>query len=366
MLDRLSRDIPKGVVSGGLNVAMVIRYTDKRGAVISGFLAALIILSSCSGSTDSPKAGSPDLDNLKAKSCTSKRDRIHLEGGRFQMGSDSGYLEERPLRIAEVSAFAIDATEVTNAQFAAFIEHTGYVTTAERTPDPKRHPEIPANQLVAGSAVFISPLVSGSSQWWQFVAGAYWKAPEGPGSSLTSRMDHPVVHISYADALAYADWAGGRLPSEAEWEFAARGGLEAARYEWGDETPDDGLPKANTWQGAFPFEDMGKDGYQGTAPVGCYAPNRYGLYDMTGNVWEWTTALYDPGNPNSGLIKGGSHLCAANFCQRYRPAARQPQERDFSTSHIGFRVVYDPLHADERIRDGSLLSQGLAEGGVWD
>ncbi|MEM7492678.1 MAG: formylglycine-generating enzyme family protein [Pseudomonadota bacterium] len=322
--------------------------SQSRGTLICGFLTAFTILSSCSGSTDPAATATDraetvgsDLDNLGDNSCTPIRERIQLTGGRFQMGSDSGYLEERPLRIAEVSAFAIDATEVTNAQFAAFIEDTGYITTAERTPDPKLHPEIPADQLVAGSAVFVSPLVSGSSQWWQFVAGASWKAPEGPGSTLAGRMDHPVIHISYTDALAYANWTGGRLPSEAEWEFAARGGLETARYEWGDEAPNEGAPKANTWQGAFPLEDTGNDGYQGTAPVGCYAPNGYALYDMTGNVWEWTTALYDMRNPNSGLIKGGSHLCAANFCQRYRPAARQPQERDFSTSHIGFRVVYD-------------------------
>ena len=283
---------------------------------------------------------------VSAVTCTPDRAQILLEGGTFLMGSVDMYPEERPIRSASVDAFGISSTEITNREFAEFVTETGNLNNAEQTPDPAVHPDILPNELVAGSAVFVSPLVSGSRQWWQFVPGANWQTPEGPGSTITERQDHPVVHVSYADALAYAAWAGGDLPTEAEWEFAARAGLDGARFEWGDEPPEQGPVKANTWQGMFPLENTAADGHAGTAPVGCYNPNAYGLYDMTGNVWEWTHGQFNTADPNSGLIKGGSYLCADNFCRRYRPAARQPQERDFSTSHIGFRVVFrDQDHA---------------------
>jgi len=252
------------------------------------------------------------------------------------MGSDRAYPEEAPDREERVDDFRMDAHEVTNRQFAEFVAATGYVTVAERDPDPSLHPEIPADALVPGSAVFIAPEDTGEA-WWHFVPGASWTHPEGPDSSVDGREDHAVVHITYEDALAYADWAGGDLPTEAEWEYAARSGLDGATYEWGETPPDQGPVRANTWEGLFPIVNTERDGYLGTAPVGCFPANDYGLYDMTGNVWEWVRA--DAG-ANVGIIKGGSYLCAENYCRRYRPSARHRQEKDFSASHIGFRVVY--------------------------
>lgn len=264
---------------------------------------------------------------------------VRIEGGAFEKGAGAIYPEEGATRRSSVDGFWIDPAEVTNARFARFVAETGYVTVAERAPDPTLHSSIPREALVPGSAVFALLGPDGDGVW-RFTPGASWHAPEGSRSTLKGREHEPVVHIAYDDAAAFAGWTGGRLPTEAEWEFAARGGLDGAAYEWGDAAPDD-LPerRANTWQGVFPVIDTGADGYQGTAPVGCYAPNGYGLHDMTGNVWEWT-ADADPAK-NLGIIKGGSYLCAENYCRRYRPAARHPQELDFSTNHLGFRVVYD-------------------------
>lgn len=272
--------------------------------------------------------------------CAPESDRVQLTGGTFEMGDARHYREEGPVRPVTVGPFGMDRTEVTNARFAEFVEQTGYVTDAERVPDLSLYPNVAPELVVSGSAVFVSPAQSGTRQWWHLVEGANWRHPEGPGSDIEHRMDHPVVHISFRDALAFADWAGGDLPSEAEWEFAARSGLTRATYEWGETPPRDGPARANTWQGFFPMQNSETDGHKGTAPVGCYEANAFGLYDMTGNVWEWTSSQYDPRDENSGVIKGGSFLCAENFCRRYRPAARQPQERDFSSSHIGFRLVY--------------------------
>lgn len=263
---------------------------------------------------------------------------VDLPAGQFSMGSETHYPEEAPVRETAVEPFRVDTSEVTNRRFAAFVEATGYVTVAERQPDPALHPDIPPELLEPGSAVFIAPTVRNAS-WWQFVAGASWRRPEGPGSSIEDRLDHPAVHIAYEDARAFADWAGGRLPTEAEWEYAARGGLDGATYAWGEAAPGEEGWRANTWQGVFPVANTGDDGFISTAPVGCYEPNGYGLHDMTGNAWEWV-AEADPAR-NQGLMKGGSFLCADNFCRRYRPAARHPQELDFSASHVGFRVVYD-------------------------
>lgn len=242
-----------------------------------------------------------------------------------------------------VAPFSIDRTEVTNAQFAAFVKATGYVTLAERAPDPALYPGVPREKLKPSSLAFVGAKALGSgdpSLWWRVVEGANWRHPEGPGSDLRGRERHPVVQVAFEDALAYARWRGRDLPTEAEWEFAARAGLDNARFEWGDAGPRDGQPRANIWEGVFPAYDQGDDGYKSrTAPVACYPPSAYGLYDMTGNVWEWTKDWYGEGGDRSHLIKGGSFLCADNFCYRYRPAARQPGPPDTGTSHVGFRTV---------------------------
>ena len=261
-----------------------------------------------------------------------------LPAGRFMMGSEGFYVEEGPVHEVAIKPFRMDAFEVTNERFAEFVKATGYVTLAERQPDPQLHPDIPQDMLLPGSAVFVPPSVK-SANWWHFIPGASWRHPEGPQSSLEGRWQHPVVHIAYEDAAAFAEWAGGRLPAEAEWEYAARGGLDGATYSWGETPPNDEPYRANTWQGPFPLVNTGGDGFVRTSPAGCYEANGYGLYDMTGNAWEWVadTNLQQ----NQGLLKGGSFLCAENYCRRYRPAARHPQELDFSASHVGFRVAYD-------------------------
>ncbi len=273
---------------------------------------------------------------------------VLISGGSFVMGTNTGYTDEGPEQTREIQNLWIDRHEVTNAQFAAFVEATGYVTVAERGVDG-----------VKGSAVFIAPSADtpmSAVSWWKFIEGASWRHPDGPGSSIADKEYYPVIHIALEDAKAYAAWAGRRLPTEEEWEFAARGGLGGATYEWGEEKPDDGAPKANTWQGMFPVINTKKDGFEGLAPTGCFKPNGFGLYDMTGNVWEWTSTAYyaqhasreqkpgdghDPRQPGVpvNVVKGGSYLCAENYCVRYRPAARHPQDHNLGTSHIGFRTV---------------------------
>ena len=273
---------------------------------------------------------------------------VHLAGGTFTLGAAGRHEDEGPPRVVTVGPFSIDRTEVTNAQFAAFVKATGYVTVAERKPDPALYPGTPADSLKPSSLVFVGAKALGSgdpSLWWRVLEGASWKHPEGPGSDLEGRERHPVVQVAYEDALAYATWRGRDLPTEAEWEFAARAGLDGAAYEWGDERPNPKAPRANTWQGVFPAVDTGDDGYKArTAPVGCYQASAYGLSDMTGNVWEWTSGWFQdgraPGDPmRAHLVKGGSFLCADNFCYRYRPAARQPGPPDTGSSHVGFRTV---------------------------
>jgi formylglycine-generating enzyme required for sulfatase activity len=270
---------------------------------------------------------------------------VALKGGTFTLGANPEHNDEGPAIRVTVGPFSIDRTEVTNAQFAQFVEATGYVTLAERQPDPKLYPGVPADKLKPSSLVFVGAKGLGSgdpSGWWRVIDGASWRHPEGPDSDLKGRERHPVVQIAYDDALAYARWKGRDLPTEAEWEFAARAGLDGARYEWGDDRPAPGQPRANSWQGVFPAVDTGDDGYRArTAPVGCYAASAYGLYDMTGNVWEWTKDFYESPSPNgrTHLVKGGSFLCADNFCYRYRPSARQPGPPDTGTSHVGFRTV---------------------------
>ncbi len=286
------------------------------------------------------------------------------------MGSEDFYPEEAPVHEQTVGAFFIDRFPVTNGEFLAFVADTGYVTLAERAPNPADYPGVPPEALVPGSLVFHrtpGPVdLSDWTQWWAYVPGAQWRYPEGPGSSIDERGDHPVVHIAFEDALAYAQWAGKTLPTEAEWEFAARGGLDRAKFVWGDEMQPGGKIMANTWQGEFPWQNLLLDGYERTSPVGIFPPNGYGLYDMAGNVWEWTDEWYrnkhvpvssccsvslrasvddsyDPGQPQLRIprkvLKGGSHLCAPNYCLRFRPAARSAQMIDTSMSHLGFRCI---------------------------
>lgn len=301
---------------------------------------------------------------------------VRIEGGTFLMGSDHHYPEEAPAHLVHVESFVIAAHPVTNAQFAEFVDATGYVTVAERPLDPADYPGAPPENVVPGSLVFTP--TSGPVdlrhlyQWWTWTPGAFWRQPEGPASSISDRSDHPVVQVAYEDAVAYASWVGGTLASEAQWEYAARGGLEGAEFTWGDEQRPGGRIMANTWDGPdFPWRSTGESGFTGTSPVGSFPPNRYGLYDMAGNVWEWTDDWYVsrhpaaadkpccvPTNPRGGsaegsldpaqpafpvprkVIKGGSHLCADTYCRRYRPAARRPQMIDSGMSHIGMRVVW--------------------------
>jgi sulfatase modifying factor 1 len=301
-------------------------------------------------------------------------DMVWVSGGIFRMGSDNHYPEEAPAHRVTVAPFWIDRAPVTNREFRNFIRVTGYVTFAEIAPNPDDYPGALPNMLRAGSLVFNPPKhpvdMDNWTQWWAFKFGANWKRPYGPRSSIAGLNDHPVVHITCRDALAYAQWAGKDLPTEAEWEFAARGGLEDTEFAWGDELTPGGKQMANTWQGAFPHENLKLDRYERTSPVTAFPPNGYGIYDMIGNVWEWTDdwyspkhaadapkaccipenprggredASYDPCLPNIGIprkvLKGGSHLCAPNYCRRYRPAARHPEPVDTSTSHVGFRCV---------------------------
>jgi len=254
---------------------------------------------------------------------------VLIEGGSFDMGAGGIYSEEGPVRRRQVESFWIDATEVTNKEFSEFVAATGYVTVAEAGI---------AGVVPAGAAVFQGPDETSEGRW-SYAETANWRQPEGAGSTIEGLEEFPVVQIAYQDAVAYATWKGHSLPTEIQWEYAARGGLDGATYAWGDEREPDGEYLANNWQGFFPFQDDGSDGFVGRAPVGCYPPNGYGLYDMIGNVWEWTADPYARPDASIGLMKGGSYLCAPNYCRRYRPAARHPQEVDLGTDHIGFRTV---------------------------
>ncbi|HTO64738.1 MAG TPA: formylglycine-generating enzyme family protein [Bradyrhizobium sp.] len=305
---------------------------------------------------------------------SSGADEVWIPGGTFVMGSDRHYPEEAPTHRVTVDGFWMDAHTVTNADYAAFVAATGYVTVAERPLDPRDYPDAVPELLKPGALVFRK--ASGPvdkrdlKNWWRYVPGADWRHPLGPGSGIENLENHPVVHVAYEDAEAYAAWAGKALPTEAEWEFAARGGLEGATYCWGEEFEPGGKPMANTWQGEFPWQNLLKDGFERTAPVGSFPPNGYGLFDMAGNVWEWTSdwfaarhsadaakaccvpknprggpieGSYEPRQPNVRIprkvVKGGSFLCSPSYCMRYRPAARQPQMIDSAMSHIGFRCI---------------------------
>ncbi len=302
-----------------------------------------------------------------------------IPGGAFLMGSDRHYPEEKPAHRVRVAPFEMDETVVTNRQFAAFVAATGHVTVAERPLDPALYPGAAPDQLLPGSLVFRmtrGPVDTRDfRQWWAWTPKACWRHPEGPGSAIHRRKDHPVVHVAYEDAEAYAAWAGKALPTEAEWEFAARGGLDGAEFAWGEDLTPGGRHLANTWQGDFPWLNTAEDGHPGTAPVKSYPPNGYGLYEVCGNVWEWTmdwfAARHEAANPDKPsccaadnprgparegsldptqpgtpiprkVLKGGSFLCAPSYCRRYRPAARHAQMVDSGMSHLGFRCVRRP------------------------
>jgi formylglycine-generating enzyme required for sulfatase activity len=306
-----------------------------------------------------PRSVSDDLERIvrtEMQEPDVKEHMVELPAGAFRMGSEDFYPEERPVREVTVDRFWIDRHPVTVAEFRRFVKETGYVTAAERAPEAVDYPDADPELLVPGSLVFRptnGPVdLDDYRNWWAWAPGADWRHPEGPDSNVGGRERHPVTHVAYADAAAYADWAGKSLPTEAEWEYAARGGLERAVFTWGDEFAPRGRMMANTWQGEFPWQNLLLDRYERTSPVETYPPNGYGLYDMAGNVWEWTQDWFEVPNGRSccaperapelfprRVIKGGSHLCAPNYCLRYRPAARQGEAIDTSTSHIGFRCV---------------------------
>jgi sulfatase modifying factor 1 len=329
------------------------------GGVLVGLVVLLVVLSIKPVPFD-PLAQADDKDPPMAS----------LPGGTFVMGSADGPDEERPAHPVTLRPFKMDVTEVTNAQFARFVKATGYLTVAERTPSAEKYPDAPPGRLRAGSATFFPVECSTDPRtwatphppWWKYTFGACWKHPTGPGSDLTGKMTHPVVHIAWEDAATYAKWAGKRLPTEAEWEYAARGGLEQQEFCWGNAKQGDGdVFRANTYQGTFPHGDTGADGFIGTAPVKSFSPNGYGLYDMSGNVWEWCGDWYqanyyrsspkeNPTGPDTGepdgdqpqrVRRGGSFLCADGYCRRYLPAARDKNPEDSGASHTGFRCVKD-------------------------
>ncbi len=290
---------------------------------------------------------------------------VYLRGGAFDMGAAPLRLEEGPRRRVRVAPFWIDRTDITNADFARFVASTGYRTLAERPLDPRLYPALSPRQRQPASLVFVGAEAGSDdpAEWWRIVPGADWRHPQGPGSTIAGQGAMPVVHVAWEDARAYARWLGRDLPTEAQWEYAARGGLAGKRYVWGDQAAGDGRPRANTWQGVFPVLDTGADGYKArAAPVGCYPPNRFGLYDMAGNVWQWTRDWYRPGLDTAAqeahggpdgeraidptepearkhVIKGGSFLCSENYCFRYRPSARTLGPPDSGAVHIGFRTV---------------------------
>ena len=311
-----------------------------------------------------------------------------IPGGTFWMGSEDFYPEERPVHQVTVDGFWMDAHQVTVAEFRRFVKDTGHVTTAEIAPDPAQYPGADPALLVPGSLVFTptsGPVpLDDFTRWWSFTPGADWRHPEGPGSNIGGRERHPVTHVSWFDAQAYAEWAGKDLPTEAEWEFAARGGLDGAEFAWGDELAPDGRLMANTWQGDFPYLNLATDGFERTSPVAAFPPNGYGLHDMIGNVWEWTSdwwsdkhqadapkaccipenprggreeGSYDPAQPQIRIprkvLKGGSHLCAPNYCRRYRPAARHAERSTRQRAMSAFAVSFDKgaNHEQRRSRE---------------
>ncbi|MGV3753895.1 MAG: formylglycine-generating enzyme family protein [Verrucomicrobiota bacterium] len=339
------------------------------GCAFTGLaLTGLCLLAGCGDASKNPEAASnsPKAE-VKPSDMSWTNGMVWIAGGKFHMGSEAGQTDEKPVRQISVDGFWMDKTEVTNDEFEKFVKATGYVTIAERKPDPKDFPGAAPEMLVAGSIVFRPPPgevpLDNHYVWWTYVPGASWKHPEGPGSNIQGREKHPVVHVSYFDAEAYAKWAGKRLPTEAEWEFASRGGLDRKMYGWGEEQTPGGKWVANIWQGKFPNGNSMDDGFRTTSPVGTFPPNGFGLLDMAGNVWEWCADWYAPttyaqmpernpqgpsqqesNDPNEpGVAKrvqrGGSYLCSDSYCTGYRPSARMKNTPDSATSHTGFRCV---------------------------
>jgi sulfatase modifying factor 1 len=360
-----------GTISKGAHLALL----------LCGLLGIASVLLISSGTMASPNATASNPDEPSGSQVRRKTPpaMIWIPGGTFLMGTNDkeSFPNERPAHLVQVQGFWIDELDVTNAEFSKFVEATGYVTTAERKIDwedlkkelPPGTPKPDDSALAPGALVFTptaGPVpLNDLSAWWRWVHGANWRHPEGPESSIQGRENHPVVQVSWYDAVAYAQWAGKRLPTEAEWEFAARGGLESKRYVWGDEFKPGGKYMANTWQGIFPVRDSGEDGFVGTSPVGSFPANGYGLYDMAGNVWQWCSDWYrvdrnveaasknvcrDPGGPAESydpadpyspkrVVKGGSFLCNPSYCESYRPTARRGTPPDTGSSHTGFRCV---------------------------
>ena len=281
-------------------------------------------------------------------STSNRRDgMVAIPAGDYQVGSDRFYPEESPVRQVSIDSFEIDLAPVTNAEFQQFVDATGYQTVSERPPDPTLYPDLPPEEQIPESVVFVPPppTVDRSQplSWWALIAGADWRHPQGPDTSLDGLMQHPVVHVAFEDALAYANWAGKRLPSADEWEIAARGGLVDQDYAWGSEKTPEGRWLANVWQGPFPWVNQETDGWFWTSPVGSFPANGYGLVDVCGNVWEWTSTPYavPDGEQERRVIKGGSFLCADNYCHRFRPSALMGQTLDTATCHMGFRCAVD-------------------------
>jgi sulfatase modifying factor 1 len=361
------------------------RCFERIHTVSALFLFPRILAAACCWVLSSAKADSTAeaVAKFNGKDTASPLEMVWIAGGEFTMGTNDvrSFPNERPAHKVQVEGFWIDEHDVTNAEFAKFVEATGYVTTAEKKPDweelkrqlPPDTPKPDDSVLVAGSLVFTPtsrpvPL-NDLSAWWRWVPGACWRHPEGPSTNIIERENHPVVQVSWEDAVAYAKWAGKRLPTEAEWEFAARGGLEGKRYPWGDEFRPGGKYLANTWQGLFPVSNTAEDGFAGTSPVKSFPPNGYGLYDMAGNVWQWCSDWYrvdaftqiatelasknvcrgtgspseswDPADPNAPkrVVKGGSFLCSPSYCESFRPSARRGTPPDTGSSHTGFRCV---------------------------
>lgn len=335
-------------------------------ALVGCVVVGLILASGATGIADAGAMRPPALlceaYDGRPRAADPHGGAVFVPAGTFQMGSDRFYPEERPVHRATIDGFWIDRHPVTNGQFAAFVTATGYVTRAERGLDAGSVPGLSDAARVPGSLVFSHPK-DGQAGHWRFSPGANWRQPEGPGSSIGGRANHPVVQVTVQDAEAYARWAGRVLPTEAQFERAARGGLDDADYSWGREMTPGDRQMANSWQGPFPLANRTLDGFEGTSPVGCFPANEFGLFDMGGNVWELTADWYRPGHepvpganptgpatsrdprqPNvpARVIKGGSHLCSPELCWRFRPSARQPQETFLATSHVGFRTVAGP------------------------